>query len=93
LLTVNHPLLTCLGVQTRRVPILEEVVQASAVREDIRAVDDAKAPGPGAIECGAFCKRWVGVSRLTREWREGVRVALEVSRFMLDQSHEDVVGM
>jgi hypothetical protein len=85
--------LAVLVVQTGRIPILEEIVQASAIREDVGAVDDAKTPGPWTVEGCALFEAGVGISILYSVWRQSGGVALVVSGFMLDQAHEDVIGM
>lgn len=92
-LTINHPLLTGLSVQTRGIPILEEVVETGAICEDVGAINDAKTPGPGAIKLCAFLEGRVGVRRLYGVGRQGGRIALEISRFMLNKAHEDVAGV
>lgn len=92
-LTINHLLLTGLGVQTRGIPIIEEVVETGAICEDVGAINDAETPGPGAIRLCAFREGRVGVRRLYCVRRQGVRIALEISRFMLNEAHEDVAGV
>lgn len=92
-LTVNHPLLAALGIQTSRIPVLEEVVHTGTVCKDVGAIDDSKTPGSCAVELCTFSVGWVCEGCLCCERLQGGRIPLVVSCFMLDQAHEDVAGV
>ena len=87
----NLTFLTALTTETcSSVPILEEIVQSSAVLEDVGTVDDAEAPCAYAIGLGAVRKGGIIVSRVWRKCCDRIRIALPVRRFMLNDTHEDV---
>lgn len=89
---VDHSFLTALGAQAGlRVPVLEEIVQPTAVHEDGTGIQDPKTPSPGAIRRRAVRVGGIVPAALRCEVGvEGVRVALVIRRLMLNVTHEDV---